>query len=559
MKYDLSIIIPAKSEEWLAQTIKDIVKNKTDKTEVIAVLDGEWTHPPIEDHPDVRIIKLGKNVGQRGATKIGARLSKAKWIAKCDAHCAFDKHFDKKLLETPGLQDNWTIVPVMRNLHVFNWRCMDCGDETYQGPTPEGCKNCNVNTPDRFEKKLIWYPKPSPNSSAFKFTPNRLQFKYFGSLKDKQQKSGERIVETMSLQGSFFMLSRERYFTLDIDDESFGGWGQQGTTVAIKTWLSGGRVVCNLDTWYGHMFRTQGGFAFPWGNPAKQQQQARKVSYELFAKNQWDKQVRPLSWLVERFWTELQQEPHKEDDPKWTQADLDKLKQTEGRFSQKSGLASGVSKGILYFSDNQLPMKYAWPVRKRIRKIAQDKGMELVSSTLKPTKLGKNIVVDGKRSYLTMFSQILAGLETMESEIVFMAEHDCLYPPEHFDFTPKDKNTFYYDVNWYKVHLDDKSVVKWQADQVSGLCAYRDLLIKHYKERIASFDKDNFDRKFEPGSGIQSEQWESPVPYIDIRHTKNLTFNKRDISHFRDKTTAVNFQTMKIEDIPDWDLSDILK
>lgn len=546
MKYDLSILIPAKDEEWLNETVKDIIKNKRGKTEIIVGMDGNWAEPGIADHPDVRIVYVSASKGQRGMTNLLCRLSKAKWVAKCDAHCAFDEGFDVKLMEALKGHEDWTIVPVMRNLHVFNWRCKDCGDETYQGPIPEGCKNCNVNTPDRFEKNIVWRAKPSPNSSAFKFTPDRLQFKYFNSLKKEQQESGERLVETMSLQGSFFMLTRKKYWELNICDESWGGWGQQGTEVALKTWLSGGRVVCNLDTWYAHMFRTQGGFAFPWGNPAHQQHKARQVSYELFTKNLWPEQTRPLSWVVERFWDTLQEEPDRPDDRRWTKADLSRLKQFNGKFNGEP------MKGILYFTDNQLPMKYAWPVRDRIKRIAQDKGMELVSSTLKKTNVGKNIVTNKPRGYLTMFEQILKGLEAMESDIVFMAEHDVLYPPEHFDFIP-ERGVFHYDINWWKIHVDDGLCIRWDADQVSGLCAYRDDLINHYRERLATFDPDNFDRKFEPMSGIGSKQWKASVPHVDLRTGKNLTFNKRSIEDFRKKETARNLQTGTIDDIQGWD------
>jgi hypothetical protein len=202
-------------------------------------------------------------------------------------------------------------------------------------------------------------------------------------------------------------------------------------------------------------------------------------------------------------------------------------------------------------------MKYAWPVRDRIKKIAKEKGFELVSSTRKPINMGKNVVTKKPRGYLTMFEQILKGLEAMTSDIVFMAEHDVLYPSEHFDFTPKDPNVFYYDTRWIKVHTDGVAV-SWTADQVSGLCAYRDLLIDHYKERVATFDEGNFDRKFEPGSGVQSEQWQAEKPYIDLRTGHNLTYNKKSLEDFRKKETAIDFKSFKVEDIKDWDLSGII-
>lgn len=541
-KYELSILIPAKDEEFLVNTVQSLLAKKSGKTEVIVGMDGNWAEPPLPDHPDLRIVYVSKSRGQRGMTNTLCRLSKAKWVAKMDAHCDVDEGFDTKLLSTEGLQDNWTLTMTMRNHHAFNWRCMDCGDESYQGPQPEGCKNCNVNTPDRFEKKLVWFAKPSPQSTAFKFTPDRLQFKYFGSLKKNQQ--GD-VVETMSLQGSFFMITRKRYWELDICDESWGGWGQQGTEVALKSWLSGGRVVCIRNSWYSHTFRTQQGFAFPWGNPAKQQQQARQASWELFYKNQWDKQVRPLSWLIERFWDSLQEEPDRDDDPKWTLDDLNKIKATEGRFNTQP------SKGIIYYTDNQLPVKIAHKVQKQLRSI----GLPIVSSSLKPMEnMGTNIHVKEKRGYLTLFKQILAALEASTASIIFFCEHDCLYPKEHFDFTPPKKDTFYFNHNWYKIR-DDGLAVHWDADQVSGLCCYRDLAIEYYKKRIAEFDPDNFDRKFEPQSGVGSESWKSAVPYIDIRGKWNVTYNKWSLTHFRNKDTAINFQQSTIDKIPGWSLS----
>lgn len=550
MAYELSIIIPAKSEEWLARTVEDILQNKTDRTEVIVVLDGEWADPGVPDHKDVRVVYTA-NRGQRGATKLGARLSRAKWVAKCDAHCAFDKDFDRKLLETPGLQDNWTLVPVMRNLHVFNYRCMDCGDETYQGPVPEGCKSCNVNTSDRFEKKLVWYAKPSPQSSAYKFTPDKLQFKYFNRLKRTQHNSGTSVVETMSLQGSFFMMTRERYFELDVDDESFGGWGAQGSTVAIKTWLSGGRVVCNLETWYAHLFRTQSGFAFPWGNPAKDQQKSRQKCIDLFKCNSWDKQVRPLSWLVERFWDDLQKEPDTADDPKWTLEDLAEVKKTEGRFTGKP-----VEREIVFYTDNQLKLSIARKVQEQIRSIARDRDVPIVSSSLKPMdKMGRNIHIKSERGTLTYFRQIVAALEASRAEIVYFCEHDVLYHPSHFDFKPPTKEKFYYNHNVWRLRTSDGKVVTWDANQVAELVCYRELALEFYRKKLAQVESGSFDRSYEPGGRDASLYgvFRSEYPNIDIRHGDNLTKSKWSLDDFRDKSTAQNFREGSIDEIDGWD------
>ncbi len=183
---------------------------------------------------------------------------------------------------------------------------------------------------------------------------------------------------------------------------------------------------------------------------------------------------------------------------------------------------------------------------------------EIVSCSLQPIDFGnKRIVLDKQPGYKTMFEQILACLEASDADVIFFCEHDCLYPKEHFDFTPTE-NKFYYDTNWWKVGKDNLAV-HWEAAQVSGLVCNRELAIKFYKERIASFDPDNFDRKFEPTVDTQYETFRSGVPYIDIRGEWNLTYHKWSLNHFRKKETAVNFESSTIDKITDWpNLSGIL-
>ena len=212
-----------------------------------------------------------------------------------------------------------------------------------------------------------------------------------------------------------------------------------------------------------------------------------------------------------------------------------------------------MEKGIIFYTDSRLPESINRPVQEHLLKT----GLPIVSCSLKPLNFGKNIHLPLERGYLTMFKQILTCLENSDADIIFHAEHDCLYPKEHFDFTP-DKNKFYYDLNWWKVRKDGLAV-HWDAAQVSGLCYYRELGIEWYKERIRTFDEDDFDRKFEPTVETEYETFKSPVPYIDIRGEWNLTYNKWKLDHFRKKETAVNFESTTIEQIPGWELSDILK
>jgi hypothetical protein len=312
MDYKISICIPARNEMWLKNTVEDILAHKEAETEIIVGLDGEWANPPLIQHPDVNVVYVGKSMGQRAITKTCAKLSKAKYIIKCDAHCSFDQGFDRKMLEFfDKVGDDVTAVPIMRNLHVFDWKCMKCGKKWYQGPTPTACKETNYKMTGKpcdstkFERKVMWIGKHNPQSTSYCFD-SEPHFQYFEAYKHREpyltDKKEKGYTETMSLQGSFYMLTREKYFSLDIDDEDLGSWGNQGLTVACKTWLTGGRCLVNHATWYAHLFRTQGSdFGFPYPQPGREVQKTKLRVKDLFWNQKQPGQIHPVSWLINKF------------------------------------------------------------------------------------------------------------------------------------------------------------------------------------------------------------------------------------------------------------------
>jgi len=318
---DLSVLIPSRNEMFLSKTIEDIIAHARADTEVVAVADGCWPDPVIQDHPRVHLIHHSQSIGQRAATNEAARLATGKYVMKCDAHCAFDEGFDVKLMA--DMQDDWTMVPIMRNLHAFDWVCPD-GHRRYQGPSGP-CKECGKPT----TRDVVWFAKPSPQSTSYCFD-SEPHFGYFREFSKRPEGRGE-ITDTMSLQGSCFMMTGDKFFELGVCDESFGSWGSQGIEVAVKTWLSGGRVVCNHKTFYAHCFRTQGGdFGFPYKMPASQVEHAKKMARDLFFGNKWEKQIRPLSWLIEKFWPI----------PGWNEEDLRRVVEAGSSFSIVSPLAN---------------------------------------------------------------------------------------------------------------------------------------------------------------------------------------------------------------------------
>lgn len=311
---NLSILIPANNEMFLKNTVEDILKNIEDDTEIIAVLDGKWAEPALVQHERVNVIYVPESVGQRAATNIGVKLAKGKYVMKIDAHCAFDKGFDRKMLEFYKIVgDNVTAVPIMRNLWAFDWKCYKCGKRTYQGPTPLKCSACGRT--DKMRRKLIWVGKHNPQSTSFCFD-SEPHFQYFEDWKHRPQYEKDKkelgYTETMSLQGSCFVATRENYWKLKLCDESVGSWGNQGIEVATKTWLSGGRVLVNHNTWYAHMFRTQGGdFGFPYEQRGRTVSRTKQAIRDMVWNGKLPHQTHPLKWLLKKFapikgWSEEQ-------------------------------------------------------------------------------------------------------------------------------------------------------------------------------------------------------------------------------------------------------------
>jgi glycosyltransferase involved in cell wall biosynthesis len=318
---DLSIIIPARNEMFLAKTIEDILEHSEANIEVITVLDGEWADPSIKQHDKVNVIYVPKSIGQRAATNIAVKLARGKYVMKVDAHCSFEQGFDRKMIEGFKIVgDNVTMVPIMRNLWAFDWKCYKCGWKKYQGPTPEKCPDCGRT--HRLRRKMVWIGKHNPQSWSYCFDKEP-HFQYFEEYKHRASTKEDKktgFTETMSLQGSCFVTTKEKYQELNLCDEDFGSWGNQGIEVACKTWLSGGRVLVNHRTWYAHMFRTQGGdFGFPYDQGGRAVDKTKKNVWNFFLNGKSDKQIYPISWLVEKFW------PVKG----WSEEDLIKLKEKE--------------------------------------------------------------------------------------------------------------------------------------------------------------------------------------------------------------------------------------
>lgn len=290
---DLSILIPARQEIFLGKTLENILENIEADTEVIVVLDGYWPDPQIKDNPRVTFIHHTDPIGQRTAVNEAASISKAKFVMKLDAHSAVDKGFDVKLMT--DCEKDWTVIPRMYNLHAFDWECTQCGERYYQADPVPNCKKCQGAD---FKISLVWKPRLHKKTDFARFD-NTMHFQYWRKYHKRPEAESE-IADVMSSVGACFFMHRDRFLELDGLDEKHGFWGQFGTEVSCKSWLSGGRQVVNKKTWFSHFFRV-GKLKFPYPISGEAQERAKEYSRWLWLGGNWSKQVRPLSWLVEKF------------------------------------------------------------------------------------------------------------------------------------------------------------------------------------------------------------------------------------------------------------------
>jgi len=211
----LSVIIPSRKEKYLNNTIKDILKKAVGEIEIVVVLDGYW-EIPIDDKR-VKYIHNGEAMGMRTSINRGIAIAKYEFILKCDAHCMFDKGFDKKLLEQH--QDKQVQVPTRKRLNAKEWKIKEDGrsdinylilDENYRGVLSH-----RVNKSDKLKKKMV--------------------------------------DEIEAFQGSCWFMGRNFYNNCKfLDVENFGEMGHEAQEIYFKVKNVGGKVIRNKYTWYAH-------------------------------------------------------------------------------------------------------------------------------------------------------------------------------------------------------------------------------------------------------------------------------------------------------------------
>lgn len=260
----LSVIIPARNEIYLQRTIDDCLKKLKTDFEIIIGLDNYTPDPPLKKDPRVIIYKSENRIGMRPMINKMARMANGKYLMRLDAHCIVAEGVDKALIDC--YQSGDTVLAMRYEVRSKDWTRRDKTDCPYR----------YLSHPDVDEKGglrgLAW-PE------------------YAESHKDEQ------IGETMTISGSNWLMEKSQFLKWGGLDEKHGTFGQEGVEISCMTWLSGGKVLVNKNTWYAHWNRGKSSYSLG----ANEKKKSMERSIHLWMGDNWPRAKRKFQWLIDHF------------------------------------------------------------------------------------------------------------------------------------------------------------------------------------------------------------------------------------------------------------------
>jgi hypothetical protein len=218
-----------------------------------------------------------------------------------------------------------------------------------------------------------------------------------------------------------------------------------------------------------------------------------------------------------------------------------------------------LTKGLVYYTNNSPAENIFLACQKQLKKCMKVWGFPIYSISQKPIDFGINTVMDLESSLISMYKQIYEGLTQCQTDVIFLIEHDVLYHPSHFDFTPERKDHFYYNRNEWRVSSVTGKTVFYLNNDTSQLVALREPLMAHIKRAIET-NSDHVHSSWgtSPPRGIPPEEqkgkhygtYMSKVPNVDIRHPNTLSRQRMTVDEFRSERSRRGWT--ESDGIPGW-------
>ena len=274
----VSVIIPSRREQFLPQTVADVLRNARGEIEVIVVLDGYWPDPPLPDDPRLKLLHKGTAEGMRPAINHGSQMATGEYILKCDGHVAFAEGFDE-VLKSEYHENNWILVPRRYALDPETWAHEVRKDHKYPIDAHYLCEP---------------YERHGDSTPGLHGTEWRAR-------RDARQHI--LLDEELTSQGSCWFMGRAQWDRLaPLDSAAYGSFWHEFQELGLKTWLSGGQVMVTKRTWYAHLYKGK-----RYGRGYSTKNMGHEAGTEFCTRFWMTDQPFPgrthtLRWLLERFW-----------------------------------------------------------------------------------------------------------------------------------------------------------------------------------------------------------------------------------------------------------------
>lgn len=267
----VSVIIPARNERFLSQTIADLLAHGGD-IEVIAILDGYWPDPPIPDQPRLTLVHFAQPRGMRAGINFAASIARGQYLMKCDAHCLFGEGYDEIL--QADCADNWIVIPRRYSLDAENWCC-----------APK----------EPIDAMHYFYPYAHPDDLGLHGRP---------WMQRARERKDHLIDEDMTFQGSCWFMHRDHWNRVGpMDERGYETFMGEPQEIGFKTQLGPwqGAIMRNKKAYYAHLHKGKT-YGRMYSMSQSERVRGNAYSFDFWWNNRWTERVRDLEWLIDRFW-----------------------------------------------------------------------------------------------------------------------------------------------------------------------------------------------------------------------------------------------------------------
>jgi glycosyltransferase involved in cell wall biosynthesis len=270
----VSILIPSYNELFMPETVNDIFIKATGEIEVIVVIEGSMPEKMPKDNPNLILLHNNPAKGMRSAINSAVKKASGKFLMKSDAHCLFSEGFDEVLKK--DCEDNWVVIPSRYSLDVKNWKIED-------------------NNKPRRDYHYLCFPDPNKGTDT---GMHGVEWWERG-----RQRIEYDIDDEMSFQGSCWFMTKNHFDNNlhRLSEEGYGSFAQEAQEIGLKTWLGGGAVKVNKNTWYAHLHK---GKAYGRMYPLSRNELIKHINWSAryWMNNEWKERIHNMDWFIEKFW-----------------------------------------------------------------------------------------------------------------------------------------------------------------------------------------------------------------------------------------------------------------